>query len=517
MSEGTRVDQAPAAAVSRPKQRSLGRAIQSIGAKLILLLIVFASVPIILYAEFRQADWEKRSLLLDSVRAQGHLIAESLRPLLEHEEAAALPALNEKIKHFATRDAGVKVLYRPAGEAGSEGFFFVASEPPVPAATLDSERKSLAERGVLDKLSQSCKGDLPIALRHREASGQEELLTSITPVNTKTGCWAVVTTHNSGEMLGTAIDKPYWQTVEVRLAGAIYVGMAAFTVVLFLTIWRGLLRFRTRAEEIRAGHRSGPGVAAQNEVPELAFVAEEFDRMTLALQESAHNIRLAAEDNAHAFKTPIAILRQSIEPLKRIVPPDSARGRRALEVIEESVDRLDHLVSSARQLDQTTAELLDPPRQRIDLSRLLGRMLEAYADRFASGSIALEATLKPGIAVNAGEDLIETVIENVIDNAIEASPRDSAITVDLGKAGGWVALSVSDRGPGLPAGDLERVFERYVSLRGAPGADKIDKPNQHLGIGLWIVRRNLQAVGGDVRAENRDGGGLSMILRLPAA
>jgi two-component system sensor histidine kinase ChvG len=245
-------------------------------------------------------------------------------------------------------------------------------------------------------------------------------------------------------------------------------------------------------------------------------VAEEFDRMTLALQESAHNIRLAAEDNAHAFKTPIAILRQSIEPLKRIVPPDSARGRRALEVIEESVDRLDHLVSSARQLDQTTAELLDPPRQRIDLSRLLGRMLEAYADRFASGGIALEATLKPGVAVNAGEDLIETVIENVIDNAIEAAPRNSAITVDLGKAGGWVLLSVSDRGPGLPAGDLERVFERYISLRGAPGADQIDKPNQHLGIGLWIVRRNLQAIGGDVRAENRDGGGLSMILQLPA-
>ena len=58
-------------------------------------------------------------------------------------------------------------------------------------------------------------------------------------------------------------------------------------------------------------------------------MAQEFDRMTATMVGSADTIRRAAEDNAHAFKTPIAIMRQSLEPLRRIVPTESTRGSRA--------------------------------------------------------------------------------------------------------------------------------------------------------------------------------------------
>ncbi|MEX2408991.1 MAG: ATP-binding protein, partial [Rhodovibrionaceae bacterium] len=74
-----------------------------------------------------------------------------------------------------------------------------------------------------------------------------------------------------------------------------------------------------------------------------------------------------------------------------------------------------------------------------------------------------------------------------------------------------------DRGPGVPAQHLERIFERYVSLRAEAEAEYQgrDEDGQHRGIGLWIVRRNLEAVGGGVRAENAPGGGLRVIVRLP--
>src|SRR3546814_3167164 len=67
---------------------------------------------------------------------------------------------------------------------------------------------------VFDNLAQSCWGELSMALRHRRASGAEELLTSITPINTASGCWAVITTHSTTEFLGTSIDQPYWKTIE---------------------------------------------------------------------------------------------------------------------------------------------------------------------------------------------------------------------------------------------------------------------------------------------------------------
>jgi len=278
------------------------------------------------------------------------------------------------------------------------------------------------------------------------------------------------------------------------------------------------MRFRRLARSIRTG-ASHVSFAQQNRVPELAPVAEEFDRMTLALQDSAESIRLAAEDNAHAFKTPIAIMRQSLEPLRRFVSPDEVRGQRALDVLEVSIDRLDHLVAYARRLEETTAELLDPPRQKICLTRMVERMLAAYADTFASRRLILDARLQPDIFVLAGEDLLETVLENVIDNAIEISPMGSKIIVELRAVQGRAELSVLDRGPGVPSGELTRIFERYVSLRSKPvhAGDDDDggEHNPHMGIGLWIVRRNLQAIGGTVRAENRPDGGLAMVLRFP--
>ena len=471
-------------------------------------------------------------LLLESVREQGRLVAETLNPLLQRTEPSPLRELPDAVGRLGTDDTRVKVLFKPLQESGVEGFYFVATDPPVPPAVLQAERAQLIERGVLDNLVESCEGEMPVALRHRNPEGQIELLTSITPITTPLGCWAVVTV-NSGAFLGTSIGQPYWQTWEVRTAVIIYVGMAVLTLGVFLLIWRNLMRFQRLAREIRTGHRDTGSFASANRVDELGPVAEEFDRLTRSLQASADDIRRAAEDNAHAFKTPIAIMRQSLEPLQRLVPGDSTRGRRALQVLETSIDRLDHLVNSARRLEETTAELLDPPNQEIDLSNLTQRMLGAYAEAYERRGLKFAARLQPGVVVRAGEDLLETVIENVVDNAVEVSPEGELIDVILERRDGMAKLIVRDRGPGVPAGQLEHIFERYVSLRGemngaaqplaaaetptpaASSAGSSGEGGAHLGIGLWIVRRNLQAVGGDVSARNLREGGLEIMMRLP--
>ena len=190
-------------------------------------------------------------------------------------------------------------------------------------------------------------------------------------------------------------------------------------------------------------------------------------------------------------------------------------------MIEESIDRLDHLVASARRLDQVAAELLESPRSTVNLSDLLERMLVAYGDSFAGRRLRLTQMVAPKVVVRAGDDLLETAIENVIDNAIEASPQGGEIEVELLREEGWAGLVVRDRGPGVPDADLERIFERYVSLRrdpvGGVEAADTDAGDAHLGIGLWVVRRNLQAMDGEIHVENRDGGGLTVVMRLPLA
>ena len=326
-----------------------------------------------------------------------------------------------------------------------------------------------------------------------------------------------------------------------RVSSVIYLAMALLTIGVFLSIWRSLMRFRKLARRIRRGDAPSASFAQQNRVPELSVVAGEFDRMTRALQGSSDSIRRAAEDNAHAFKTPIAIMRQSLEPVRRIVPPEHLRGQRALDVLEESVDRLDYLVACARQLEESTAELIDAPRQNMDLSNLVGRMLDAYADTFMGKLVYLDTKIEPGVVVNADEELLETVIENVVDNALSVAPEGSGISVELERGASYAELVIRDQGPGVPDAFINRIFERYVSLRPKLEADagvsgnqegeadiafddnndseieQVRRGDPHPGIGLWIVRRNLESLGGSVRAENQPEGGLAVVMRLPLA
>jgi two-component system sensor histidine kinase ChvG len=496
---------------------------RSLISKLLLLLIVFLTVPVILYVEFREADEEKQVLLLESVREQGRLMAESLRPILQRKQPSPLLALPNEVKRLAVPNTGIKVLYRPKDQSGADGFYFVAAQPEIPPADLEAERDALIQRGVLGNLVSTCAAE-PIALRHENVSGEQELLTSITPISTEAGCWMVITAHATGAFLGTSIGQPYWKTLEVRVAALIYLCMALLTIGVFVGIWRSLMGFRKVARDIGSGEAPEANFGTLNRVPELTPVAQEFDRMTVKLRDSAEDIRRAAEDNAHAFKTPIAIMRQSLEPLERIIPSDSARGQRALDVLEESVDRLDRLVACARHLDEAAAELIDRPLHKVDLSRLVGRMLDAYSDSFASQQVRLDSRLQTGVRVKADEELLEVVLENVIDNALSVSPQYSTVTIELKASGKRAVLAIRDQGPGVPAPYLHRIFERYVSLRAvestsvaANDSESAAGKGRHLGIGLWIVRRNLEAVDGSVWVENRPGGGLAVNIDLPLA
>lgn len=209
------------------------------------------------------------------------------------------------------------------------------------------------------------------------------------------------------------------------------------------------------------------------------------------------------------------MISQSIEPLKHAVPPDNERARRAVMLIEHSVARLDATVSATRRMEQATAELIDPPREAIDVSALLLGMLKSHRDTMAGQSLHLEATIEDGIFVRGSEELFETIIDNLLENATSFAPHGSTVAVTLHEdhgMDGMAALTVRDQGPGVPEADLERIFERYFSRREEAGST-----GTNFGIGLWIVRRNVEAIGGMVRAENEPDGGLAVVLRLPQA
>jgi two-component system sensor histidine kinase ChvG len=524
----------------------------SVAAKTAMVAIVFFAVPLLLYQQFQDVDQDKRQLLLRSLENQGQVIGQALRPQLREYDGDALRGIADTLRRLGGVDGlKIKLLLRPASADDPSGFYYIASAPSVSGDYLKQERAELVETGVFEKLQDTCAGNRPLGLRYRNPAGEEEVLTSVTPVKTDAGCWAVITSHGSNAALGAAIGQPYWQTPEVQAAFVVYVIMALLVILLFVAIWRALRRFARAARTIRVQgiSEAGPQFAQINRVPELEGVAVEFDRMVSTLRNAAHAIRHAAEDNAHAFKTPIATIAQSIEPLRRAAG-DQPRAQRSIELIERSLDRLDALVAAARRMDEATAELMEAPRERIDLPRFVGATLDGYTDQAAAKGVQLERRLANRVEVLASEDMLETVLENLLDNAIDFSPHGGRIEVSVGRQRGDAVLSVTDAGPGVEPDRIQQIFERYVSSRashsdrdgGASGNGHDDdggnRPgaamtaaqeeaesarlaqsptagSQHFGIGLWLVRRNVEAMGGAVTAENAEPQGLRITARLP--
>lgn len=486
---------------------------RSLRARLIVLVIVFAVVPAVLYAAFSEAEARKQSVLLNALRDKGLIIARTLAPALTSDDRP-LVDFEAELGRYVSEDMRIKLLLKPeGGSALLTGFHYIAAAPSVSAADLSREREELAQQGVLDRLQTSCAGDLPLALRIDRTEGDTELLTSITPVTTPRGCFALVMSHAATEAVRAAgLGEPFWRSGEVRVAAGAYLGLVILVLLVFWSLWHNLTRFGQLARRIGGETASAGRFLDRTQIPELAPVAQSFDSMVETLQSAATDLRRAAEDNAHAFKGPIAAIRQASELLKNRLEPGDVRTERAMTAIDAAVERLLGLVHSSRRLDEVTATLLDPRREVIDLAALARTVVDANRLATPASKVRIVAVAPNSVRVKGSMELLETVIENLVENAISFSPEGREVKVTVSRERGFAVLTVEDEGPGIPPAMMERVFERYVSTR--PTADTSDN-GEHFGVGLWIVRRNVEALGGKVSLENRKSGGLRARIALP--
>ena len=469
------------------------RLFRSLRLKVLALLAILVALPVLVLGVLGDADQERRALLLAAVSDAGGAIGTGLAAELEGLAPAEIERLPATLERFAGPTRSIRVLLRPDG-AEADAFFLLAAAPPFAPAEMDAERRMLIDLGILPRAAGRC--DAPRGEPILVGAGQE-VLTAVVTVAGQAGCWAVVIGTAEARLRGVADPAPYWQRPEARAALAIYALGAALVALIFSGVWRALRRMERVAAD------KGEGFAAAAGVPELSGLGASFDAMVLRLRRSAEMLRQAAEANAHAFKGPIGTIRQALEPLRR-----DAQAATWLAPVDAALGRLDGLVRSARVLDTAAAELLEPELEEVDLSELAAAVVDGmgagHPGRVA-GAIAL------GVVVRGQAEALETVLENLIENALGFSPQHAMVRVALRREGAEAVLTVEDDGPGVAPERLGHIFERYYSHR--PGA----APGAHFGIGLWLVRQHVLLLGGAIQAANREGGGLSMTVRLPVA
>ncbi len=503
----------------------LGRRVfASLTIKLVVLIGVFVALPIVLYGQFETGDRKMRDLVARGVQQQSWLIAQALKPIFSGPTMPPQSVLDKELRKYASDGTTLDLMFRPDSRS-DHGFYYVASTASGGLKKLDDQLDGLLAHGVLARLSHSCSWDTPSELHYIETQGRQEMLTWVLPIQSAFGCWALVSSHPASEFLNTSVSRSYWRTREVRIAGAIYLTMAMLASLVAVSVGRGIRNFRTAARAISEGRGRGHSFAASNNIPELASVASDFDRLVADLYAAARDIRQAAEDNAHSFKGPVATIGASLEPLRRLAAASDGRAGRSLALVDLSLRRLNTLIAAAQRLDNVTANLIDTPRTDINLTHVISDTLVRYRALTSVRGIVLRDTLDVDVVVNAGVGTLEAIIENILDNAISVSPPRGVIFVTLRKSRQVIDLSVDDEGPGIDPRKIGRIFERYVSLRpqehdcdAAPRPDEevgLARRAPHAGLGLWIVRRNVETLGGRVVARNRSESGLSIHIVLP--
>jgi len=234
---------------------------------------------------------------------------------------------------------------------------------------------------------------------------------------------------------------------------------------------------------------------------ELSRLAASFNTMLGELETAAESQRRLVADASHELRTPLTSIRTNLEVLERNARMPAAERRAILADVLEQSEELGTLVAELVQLahgEQSPPELEDV---RLDL--VAGAAVERARRRRAE--VEWDVRLEPSL-VRGVPGLLERAIGNLLDNAIKWSPPGGTIEVRVD--GGLV--SVRDHGPGIEPEDLPHVWQRFYrsrAARGLPGS----------GLGLSIVSQAAESHGGTATAENAEGGGALVTVRLPAA
>lgn len=494
--------------------RKLWAIVHSFSVKLLLLALILLSVPAILYWQFSRAEREQERLLVNAIDQTNRVTAALLTPRFENFSREPPRMLQEAMMQAAGDHTRIKVLVRLA-RARADGFLYVASAPAFPQRYLKLERDQLIRSGIFRNLAPTCDGTTSLGKRFVNPEGGQEILTAMTPVHVDGNCWVVISSENAAHLTAWPVALSFWNIPVMQIAGAIYVLSTLLLIWLFFHMWRNVRRFRRAAHRIR--RREGPPVSFRelNTIPELTRVTEDFDALVGALIASQDRMREAAEENSHALKAPLAVISQSLEPLKHAVPAGNTAGSRSLQLIERSIVRLDAMVTAYRDLENAAADLVFPARSPTDLSSLLRTTLPAYEQILAAQGKHLVAAVHDNVIAMASDELMEPVIENLLENAASFTPQNGTIEVRLMCERNEACFSVMDSGPGVAPELLPHIFERSASFRNLPQHNASGR--YHQGLGLWIVKRNIEALGGTLTACNRDGGGLEVVIRLRLA
>lgn len=271
-------------------------------------------------------------------------------------------------------------------------------------------------------------------------------------------------------------------------------GLALFGgLTLMLRVNRPLQALTDAAADIAAG--KSPPLLPEKGPTEIRTLSQAFNRMSTALREQEANRAVLLAGVSHDLRTPLSRLRLALEMSRDQLGPGVVEG------MEQDIEDMDAIIDQFLAFAREGSE--EPTEPSGDLNALVGALVERYQRR----GEPVTSHLEPVPPLRMKPLALQRMITNLVDNALRYAP--GSVEVETRCRGETAIVSVLDRGPGIPAQDVEKATQPFTRLNDARS------DTGGAGLGLAIVDRIARLHGGFLKLQSRDGGGLEARVELP--
>lgn len=309
-------------------------------------------------------------------------------------------------------------------------------------------------------------------------------------------------------------SPPFSPQAQLGLLAIAILISGAVSYLLARSISRPLVRLQATARTLAAGQleeRTPADVAARGD--ELGSLAREFDSMAERLAALIAARQQLLRDLSHELRSPLARLQMAVGLARQAGCGPAAQ----IERIERESGRLEVMIAEILEYARLERDPSTLRLEEVDLVALAEQVAHDSQYESQSGPDRIRIHCQPeghpaAFRLRADPQVLHAVLDNVVRNALRHG-GDGAVEVLLAATSGEVRAVVRDHGPGVPAEDLQRIFEPFYRVshqRPGPGV-------RGSGIGLAVASKATQLHGGRIVAENADGGGLRVTISLPRA